>query len=124
MATALAYVGAAVITAWGVSHIMPTPSVVAGLGEASLTNRRILAMEWVAEGFALVFLGVLAAAVTLVEPPPNPVTLAVYRLAAGMLLVMAAWTAMTGARTPIVPIKICPFVKSAVAGILLVASLV
>jgi hypothetical protein len=32
-----------------------------------------------------------------------------------MLVVMAVLTALTGARTKIIPIKICPFVKLAVA---------
>ena len=39
----------------------------------------------------------------------------VYRAAAVMLLVMAVWTGVTGARTSIIPFKLCPIVKTAVA---------
>jgi hypothetical protein len=41
-----------------------------------------------------------------------------------MLILMAGWTAVTGARTSIIPIKICPFVKMGVAIIFLIASLI
>jgi len=39
-----------------------------------------------------------------------------------MLLVMGGLMALTGARTTIVPIKICPFVKTAVAVLLFLGS--
>ena len=45
----------------------------------------------------------------------NPVSLNVYRISAVMLIVMAGLTLLTGARTSIVPIKICPLVKTTVA---------
>jgi len=34
------------------------------------------------------------------------------------------WTALTGARTSVVPIKICPFVKTIVAILFIVASII
>lgn len=50
-------VGSAIPILWGVAHIIPTKVVVAGLGPLSPDIRRILTMEWVAEGLALVSLG-------------------------------------------------------------------
>jgi len=80
-------------------------------------------MEWAAEGLALSFIGVLVMLITALDTGArDSASLNVYRISAAMLLVMAAWTALTGARTPILPIKICPVVKSAVAALLLVAS--
>lgn len=116
----LAYVAGAVALAWGLAHLMPTARVVAGFGALSRDNRLILTMEWVAEGLALVFLGVLAVAVTAGSGAED--SRLVYGLAAGMLLVMAAWTAATGARGSVVFFKLCPAVKSAAAALLIAAA--
>lgn len=110
----LMYIGAAIITAWGMAHIAPTRGVVAGFGDISSDNKRIIAMEWVGEGLTLCFLGLLVIFVTALGGRETPVSLIVYRASAAMLFVMAAWTQLTGARTSIIPIKICPFVKTAV----------
>lgn len=118
----LLYVGSAIITVWGVAHIVPTKSVVAGFGELSRDNRLIITMEWVAEGMALCFIGLLVLFLTIVEGPGNPASLFVYKFCAAMLLVMAAWTSLTGARTSIIPIRICPVVKSTVAVLFILGS--
>jgi hypothetical protein len=118
----LVYLGAIVITAWGVAHIAPTRAVVAGFGAMSDDNRRMILMEWVAEGMALVFIGLLVLLVTAIHGSEDAVSLTVCRISAAMLLVMAAWTALTGARTSILPMKICPAVKTAVAALFLVGS--
>jgi hypothetical protein len=47
----------------------------------------------------------------------------VYRVAAGLLAALAALTALTGARTPVVWFKICPFVLTGSAALLVAASL-
>ena len=118
----LVYLGATIITAWGIAHIAPTRSVVAGFGTISDDNRRIILMEWAAEGLALAFIGMLVLLVTAIHGADDGVSRSVYRISAGMLLLMAAWTALTGARTSILPMKICPVVKTAVAALFLVAS--
>jgi hypothetical protein len=111
----LLYVGAAVITVWGIAHIVPTKSVVNGFGKISQDNRRIITMEWIAEGLTLCFIGLLVLFVTIWGEAQNQTSAIVYLTSAVMLVVMAALTSVTGARTSIVPIKICPFVKIAVA---------
>jgi hypothetical protein len=118
----LVYLGGAVITLWGIAHIAPTKSVVAGFGAISEDNRRIITMEWAAEGLTLSFIGLLVLLVTAVDGSQNSASLSVYRVSAAMLLVMAGWTLLTGARTSILPIKICPVVKTAVAVLFLVGS--
>lgn len=122
MGATLVYIGSAVIFIWGVGHIIPTRSVVAGFGELSTENRRILTMEWMAEGLTLCFLGVLAALVALVDGLAVPVGRAVLRAVAAMLFVMAALTAATGARTSVGPIRACPIVKSVVAALFVAAA--
>ena len=118
----LVYLGGAAITAWGIAHIAPTRGVVAGFGAISQDNRQIILMEWAAEGLTLAFIGLLVMLITAIHGSENSVSLTVYRISAVMLLVMAGWTLMTGARTSIVPIKVCPAVKTAVAALFLVGS--
>jgi hypothetical protein len=107
--------GGVLILAWGSAHIFPVQGVVKGFGGLSPDNRQILLMEWVAEGLTLVFLGVLVLSLASTSGRFSPAAILVYRLVAGMLLVMAAWTQATGARTAILPIKLCPWVKTACA---------
>src|SRR5450756_65265 len=68
---ALLYVGSGVIFVWGVANIMPTRSVVKGFGETSEENRRIITMEWIAEGLALCSIGMLVLLMTAVEGAQN-----------------------------------------------------
>ena len=118
----LLYAGSAVSIAWGIAHLAPTKSVVKGFGDISADNRRIITMEWLAEGFTLIFIGLLVLLITALYDYSNSISLLVYRVSAGMLLVMATLTALTGARTKILPIKICPFVKLSVAALFILGS--
>lgn len=106
---ALTYLGSATVFCWGVAHLFPTRNVVAGFGEISLDNRRILAMEWITEGVALIFAGSLIALVTLVDQA-SPVSLAVYWVSAGFLLAMAIVSLFTGFKVSFLPFKLCPFI--------------
>ncbi len=118
----LLYIGSVIILIWGISHIIPTKSVVSGFGKISEDNKRIITMEWIAEGLTLCFIGGLVLIITLFEGIQCYVSIIVYRLCALMLLVMAGLTAMTGARTSIIAIKLCPVVKTIVAILFLLGS--
>ncbi len=111
MQLALLYFGAVLIFTWGVGHLLPTRNVVAGFGELSADNSRIITMEWLLEGLTLCFLGVLVALVTAAVGPDEFATRLVARTAGGMLVVMAVVSLLTGARTSILPMKLCPVVK-------------
>ena len=117
------YAGSAIILLWGVAHIIPTRNVVAGFEPLSRDNRLVLTMEWVGEGLTLTFLGLLGLLITALAGPTAAGAAVTYRAVAGMLLTMAAWTAVTGGRTAVVFFKICPFVKSLAAVMLFVGSL-
>jgi len=117
---ALLYIGSALIILWGMAHIVPTKGVVKGFGEISQDNRHIITMEWIAEGLTLIFVGALVLLVVLLEGTGSSMGRWVIMASAAMLLVMAVLTQMTGARTSIVAIKICPWVKTLVAVLLLV----
>jgi len=111
----LVSIGSMVITLWGIAHLLPTKSVVSGFGTISGDNRKIITMEWIAEGLTLCFIGLLVILVTLYAGPQNLVSVLVYRATAWMLVVMAGLTFVTGAKTSITVIKVCPLVKSIVA---------
>ncbi len=119
----LPYAGAIVLVAWGMAHLFPTRQVVAGFGRLSADNRRILTMEWVAEGLALMFIGALAGLVWWQGGAADRIALLVLRACGSMVLIMAAWSAVTGGRTSIIPIKICPLVKTAAAACLIIPTL-
>lgn len=120
----LAYVAAVALIAWGSAHLAPTKMVADGFGDISTDNRRILVMEWIAEGVTHISIGILVILLTATEGPSDPASHLVYRLAAGILVILAALTAATGARTPIIWFRICPFVLTGAAALLLLASVV
>jgi hypothetical protein len=113
--------GGTLILIWGAAHIFPTRSVVAGFGDLSPDNRRILTMEWIAEGMALMFLGVLVLLVCRSVAAEPSARLAV-RACAGMLVALATLSAATGARTKPLPMRLCPLVKVTAAGLLILGT--
>lgn len=123
MAGLLFYTGSAVIFLWGIGHLVPTPGIVEGFGPLSDDNRRIVTMEWLAEGMTLCFIGVLVFISVLAAGPESQTAIIVGRLCAGMLLAMAILSSFTGARTSILPMRLCPVIKTLVAVLFLSATL-
>ena len=126
MSETLAVVAAAIVFLWGVSHIIPTRQVVAGFGDIGEDNRRIIAMEWVAEGLSFIFVAALVVAVTWSGGTPEAAEDLVYRVSTGFLIVIGAWTAVTGARTSgggAIWFRMCPVVMSVASVLLITASL-
>jgi hypothetical protein len=115
MQPALLYFGSILIFIWGVGHLMPTRNVVAGFGRLSLDNTRVLTMEWLLEGLTLCFLGITVALVAYLTGPTGSGTIVVARTTGGMLIAMAVVSLFTGARTRLLPMKLCPVIKSVVA---------
>jgi hypothetical protein len=118
----LLYIGAALAIVWGIAHLVVTRSVVDGFGEITRDNRFIITQEWIAEGITICFVGCLVIFVTALVGPLNNASLIVYRASAAFLVVVGLLTAATGARTPIVPFKICPFLLTGVAVLFLLGS--
>ncbi len=110
----LLFVGAALSALWGISHLFPTSSVVKGFGTISTDNKHIITMEWIVEGFSLIFIGFLVAIVTLIDHQ-GPVSTAVYLLSASGLIVLALISLFTGFKVKFLPFKLCPFIFTASA---------
>jgi hypothetical protein len=111
----LVYIGAAIIIVWGIFHIIPTKAIVKGFGAISEDNKKVLAMETIAEGLTLIFLGALPILVTALSDSQGLTAKIVYLAGGAMLLAMALLTLATGARTPVIWYKICPVVKTLAA---------
>jgi hypothetical protein len=118
----LIYIGSGIIILWGIAHLIPTKAIVNGFGNISADNKKIIAMESVAEGLTLIFLGVLPLLVILLADPQSATANIVYVSTGVMLLLMAALTLFTGARTPTIWYKICPAVKTVAAVLFILGS--
>jgi len=106
---ALLYVASALTGLWGIAHLFATRGVVAGFGELTADNRRIITMEWIVEGVALVSLASLVATVTAVDAT-TVVASAAYAVAIATLLVLALVSLATGFRVAFLPFRLCPFI--------------
>ncbi len=109
------YFGSLLLVVWGIAHIVPTMAVVRGFGPISDDNKKIITMEWVAEGMILCFIGSLATLLTMRVGLSDPTAVLALQACGIMSLVMAVWTLLTGSRTKNIPIKICPIVKTVAA---------
>jgi hypothetical protein len=116
------YLGGALSIVWGVAHLFPTKSVVAGFGDISADNRHIITMEWIVEGVALIFIGVLVVVITLVDRESSAAEV-VYLTSVSGLVVLALVSLFTGFKVNFLPFKLCPFIFSASAALLLLGVL-
>jgi len=116
------YLGAALTAVWGVAHLFPTGSVVKGFGAISADNQRIITMEWIVEGVSLIFIGTLVASITLIDPM-STVSKVVFLLSAIGLFVLASVSLFTGFKVNFLPFKLCPFIFTASALLILVGGL-
>ena len=122
MQVLLFYFGAGIIFLWGIGHLIPTRNIVSGFGDLSLDNKRIITMEWLAEGLTLCFLGVLVVVSVFTFGADHAAAHLVARVCAIMLFLLAGVSIFTGARTAVLPMMLCPYIKSVVGIIYIVGS--
>jgi len=111
------YLASAVAAFWGVAHLFATRGVVAGFGDLTVDNRRIITMEWIIEGVALVSTAAFVVAATLVQSD-SPVSSAVYAVAVSTLIVLAVVSLFTGFKIAFLPFRLCPFIFGAAAALI------
>jgi hypothetical protein len=105
----LFYIAAVLTALWGIAHLFPTKNVVADFGDISADNKNIITMEWIIEGVALIFIGVLVATVTIIDPA-SPVSQAAYWLSFVMLNTLSVISLFTGFKVNFIPFKLCPVI--------------
>ena len=75
-------------------------------------------MEWINEGFTLIFIGLLVIVVTVIGDGKNKIVKAVYLIAFIMLEAMSVLSLFTGFNIDFVPFRLCPIIFT-VSGILI-----
>jgi hypothetical protein len=118
----LLYLGAGLTILWGISHLIPTKNVVNDFGDISQDNRHIITMEWIIEGVSLIFIGVLVTVVTVIDPN-TLISNAVYIISVIGLLVLAIVALFTGFKVKFLPFKLCPFILTISAVLILIGAL-
>ena len=118
---ALFIVAAVLLVGWGIAHLVPTRSVVRGFGDITLDNRRIITMEWVVEGVALVSLGAVTA--ILAVDPSEPLARAVGLTVFVALNALSAVSILTGAKIRFLPFRLCPVIFTGSSILVLAGSL-
>ena len=117
MKEALLYTASAMAASWGLAHLWATRSVVAGFRAIAADNRRIITMEWIVEGVALISTAAFVAAATAIQPDAV-VSTAVYAVGAGTLIALAVVSLFTGFRIAFLPFRLCPFVLGTSAALI------
>ena len=119
----LLYVGAIFVTLWGIAHLFATKGVVAGFGDISKDNKNIITMEWIIEGVAMVFIGVLLTTVTFIDHS-NPISTAVYWVTFCGLNTLSVVALLTGFKVNFLPFKLCPIILTSSSILVLLGILV
>ena len=105
----LLYLGSSFLFFWGAAHLFPTRSVVKGFGDISLDNKRIITMEWIIEGLALMFIAAVVASVTYFDYA-SAISRTVYWLSFVMLNTLSGVSLFTGFKVNFLPYKLCPVI--------------
>jgi len=105
----LLYLASATTGVWGIAHLYATRGVVSGFGDLSSDNRRIITMEWIVEGVALISTAAFVAVATAIQPEAL-VSRAVYVVAISTLVLLAVVSLFTGFRIKFLPFRLCPFI--------------
>ncbi|MEW5924270.1 MAG: hypothetical protein AB1746_09805 [Candidatus Zixiibacteriota bacterium] len=80
-------------------------------------------MEWIIEGVALIFLGIMVAAVTHIDYRSN-ISLAVYWISFIMLNTLSLVSLMTGSRIKFLPFKLCPLIFTTSSLLIILGALI
>jgi hypothetical protein len=94
----------------------------AGFEPGAPDNRRVVLEEWLVEAVAMWGIAAFVVVAALAEGAGTEVADWIYRVAAVLLVAIAALTGLTGARTPVVWFKVCVVLLGCSAALLLIAS--
>ena len=103
------YAASLVLFGWGIAHLFPTSKVVQGFGEISIENKRIITMEWIIEGVALIFVGTLVAVTTILDPT-SILGRTIYSSCIVMLNALSVISMFTGSRNSHIAFRMCPVI--------------
>ncbi|MFI5252138.1 MAG: hypothetical protein ACHQQQ_06865 [Bacteroidota bacterium] len=119
--TIVIYVGSLMPIGWGIAHLFPTRNVVSAFGDITPDNKRIITMEWITEGIALIFIGVLVAVATYMDRR-SLVSQGVYWTSFTVLNVLSVVSLFTGFRNSFIAFKLCPLIFSSAAALIIIGA--
>jgi hypothetical protein len=122
MSEILIYVASGLLIFWGTFHLFPVNNVVKEFGDISKDNKEILRMEWLTEGIALIFTGLLVLLVTLFGNPFSATAGLVYYIVSGFLLALAILSLFTGFKVNFLPYKLCPVIFGTAAVLIILGN--
>jgi hypothetical protein len=105
----LLYLASSTVGLWGVAHLFATRGVVAGFGDLTEDNGRIITMEWIVEGVAFIAIAAFVVVATAIQADAALAS-AVYAVAVVTLVVLAIVSLLTGFKIAFMPFRLCPFV--------------
>jgi len=111
------YVAAGLTALWGVAHLFATGGVVRGFGEITADNKRIITMEWIVEGVALLSIAAFTVSGTVTGSGASG-PLPVFAVAMGTLIILAIVSLFTGFRVAFLPFRLCPLIFGASAALI------
>lgn len=104
---------------WGTAHLIPANDIANGVyGSLSINNKNIILMEWINEGFTLIFIGLLVFIGEIIDKENNKTSKLIFILPPVMLFSMAILSLFTGFNIDFLPFKLCPLIFS-LSGILI-----
>lgn len=80
-------------------------------------------MEWIIEGVTLIYIGSLIAIITIIDFQ-NLISTVVLTSSGVMLLLLALISTLTGFRVNFLPYKLCPFIFTVSAALILIGTYV
>lgn len=96
--------------------------MVKDFSEISEDNKLIITMEWIIEGIALIFIGILTIAIAFIYPI-NIISILVFILIVAVLNTLSLVSIFTGARINFLPFRLCPLVFSGATVLILLGLL-
>ena len=115
----LLYIASLFLLFWGIAHLFPTRSVVRGFGDISVDNKRIVAMEWITEGVALIFIAVVVFSVTYIDHT-SMISRTIYWIVFVVLNTLSVISLFTGFRIAFLPYKLCPVIFTTASFLILI----
>lgn len=115
--------GSITLIIWGTAHLFPTKSVIKGFGDISVDSKNVLRMEWITEGFSLIFAGTLVLLMTIIGDNESITARIVYIVTSFFLFSMSILSFLTGYKVNFLPYKLCPFIFSISGTLILIGCL-
>ena len=120
----LILIGCSILLIWGIAHIIPTKMVADGFGDVGKDNRITVIMTWASEGFTMIFIAAIVSMIVIFNESDSTAGRITVWTSICFLAFLAFWHAITGARTKVIPMKLCPFIIGASTVLILIGIMI